>query len=293
MKPERNSCSLDWGEVSYLQWQPLSSPRGQDIVLLHGGGVDSASLSWGLLGPMLARKGYRVIAPDAPGYGRTDAPPWPVTQDRLEAFVGEFADELGLERFVLGGISMGGGMSLGHTLRRPEQVRALMLFASYGLSDYQFDSPFAPVLHAAAWAAVRTGVLDAVQRSYAKRRSWMAKSLHGAIRDPERITDALIDEVMEEASRGTAFTSFSQWQRDQLRWGRMATNHLDRLDEITQPVLLVHGGRDSAVPVNAARAAAARLPDAQLLLIDDAGHWIQRDQPDEVGRTVVEFVQSN
>lgn len=293
MKPERNSCTFSWGTVSYLEWRPLSGARDQDVVLLHGGGVDSASLSWGLLGPALARKGYRVIAPDAPGYGHSDAPPWPVTQDRLERFVGEFATELGLERFALGGISMGGGMSLAHTLQHPRQVRALMLFASYGLSDYQFDSPFAPVLHAVAWASVRTGALDALQRAYAKRRSWMAGSLRGAIRNPEQITDALLDEVMEEAARGSAFTSFSQWQRDQLRWGRMATNHLDRLGEITQPVLLVHGGRDSAVPVNAARAAAARLPDAQLLLIDSAGHWIQRDQPHEVGRTVIEFLQSN
>ncbi|MGO3136603.1 MAG: alpha/beta fold hydrolase [Agrococcus casei] len=293
MKPDRKTCTLEWGEVSYLEWKPLSAPRGQDVLLLHGGGVDSAHLSWAPLGRDLARKGYRVIAPDAPGYGGSDAAPWPVTQRRLDEFVGEFVAALELDRYMLGGLSMGGGMALGHTLEHPEQVRALILFASYGLSDYQFDSPISSALQTVTWATVRSGLLDAVQRGYAKRRSWMERSLHGAIRDPERITDALVDEVMQEAEKGTAFTAFTQWQRDQIRWNRMATNHLDRLSEIDLPVLIVQGGRDSAVPVSSARAAAARLSDAQLLLIDDAGHWIQRDQPEEVGRTVIEFVQGN
>ena len=53
------------------------------MVLLHGGGVDSAALSWGDIGTRLAAAGYRVIAPDHPGHGRSRLPSWPVTQQRL------------------------------------------------------------------------------------------------------------------------------------------------------------------------------------------------------------------
>ncbi|CQD24966.1 alpha/beta hydrolase [Mycolicibacterium conceptionense] len=67
-EPTRSSVDLPCGSVSYLTWAPdLAAPA---VVLLHGGGVDNASLSWGGIGPRLAEAGYRVIAPDHPATAR-------------------------------------------------------------------------------------------------------------------------------------------------------------------------------------------------------------------------------
>ena len=85
MDATRRTLGLSWGTVSYLDWNPLRA-IDQDkpaVLLLHGGGVDNASLSWGELGPVLADAGYRVLAPDHPGYGQSPAAPWPHSQQRL------------------------------------------------------------------------------------------------------------------------------------------------------------------------------------------------------------------
>ncbi|WP_235653739.1 alpha/beta fold hydrolase [Mycolicibacter icosiumassiliensis] len=91
-------------------------------MLLHGGGTDSAELSWGEVGPRLAAGGFRVIAPDHPGCGKSPLPPWRVTQQRLVAYVGEFIDALALDHYAIGGLSLGGALSIGHVLDRTDRV---------------------------------------------------------------------------------------------------------------------------------------------------------------------------
>ena len=83
----RSIVQLPSGLVSYLTWTPENASG--TVVLLHGGGVDNASLSWGGISPRLAQAGYRVIAPDHPGYGRSPSAGLPVTQERLVAYVGD------------------------------------------------------------------------------------------------------------------------------------------------------------------------------------------------------------
>ncbi|UHJ55936.1 hypothetical protein LT337_02325 [Mycolicibacterium fortuitum] len=64
VEPTRTTVDLPCGKVSYLTWAADSA--APTVVLLHGGGVDSAFLSWGGIGPGLAQAGYRVIARTTP-----------------------------------------------------------------------------------------------------------------------------------------------------------------------------------------------------------------------------------
>jgi pimeloyl-ACP methyl ester carboxylesterase len=57
-------------------------------------------------------------------------------------------------------------------------------------------------------------------------------------------------------------------------------------------VLVVHGDRDTGVPVARAEEAARRLPDAQLVVAPDAGHWVQRDRPEIVVPAVIDFLKT-
>ncbi|MDO5534719.1 MAG: alpha/beta hydrolase [Propionibacteriaceae bacterium] len=293
MQPDRNTIDLDWGTVSYLTWQPTAPPVGPPVVLLHGGGVDNAWLSWGRLGASLAEAGHRVYAPDHPGYGDSPLPPWQHTQERLVAYVGEVLDALGLDEVVLGGLSLGGGLTLGHALEHPDRVRRLMLFGSYGLADHQMDGPAAKVGNALSWALVRTGAMERIMRGAGTNRRLMRMSLRDIVRNPAEFTPELFDAVLAETTRPDAFTAFGQWQRDQILPGRLRTNYAPRLGEIHQPTLIVHGTHDSGVPVARAREAAAALPDATLLVVDGAGHWVQRDRPDIVEPVVLDFLSGD
>nr|WP_269779024.1 alpha/beta hydrolase [Propioniciclava soli] len=258
--------------------------------MLHGGGLDNALLSWEPLGEALAAAGHRVVAPDHPGFGHSALPPWRVGQERLVTYVGEFLDALGLGRVVLGGISMGGGMSLGFALEHPGRVAGLLLFGSYGLADRQTSGPWAGPVQWLSWVSVRTGALGVVTGAYLRNRRLLVSSLRGIVRNPAELTPELVDAVAAEAARPDAFVAFGQWQRDQVLPGRLRTSYAARLAEIRTAVLLVHGERDSGVPLASVREAAERLPDARLLVVKDAGHWVQRDRPDLVIPAVTEFL---
>lgn len=290
MGPIRRTLELPWGTISYLEWSPTSAAVGPDVVLLHGGGLDNAWLSWGGLGAALAEQGYRVVAPDHPGSGQSPPAAWTATQERLVDYVGDVVDALGLRHYAIGGLSLGGGMTLGHLLERPGAAAGAMLLGSYGLMDHQFTGPIKVPAHVLTWLMLRTGALDAVMRAYGKDRRRMESSVRNIIRNPEGRTPELLDAIMAEAQRGAGLVPFSQWQRDQFLWNRLRSNYTDRLHAIEVPALVIHGDHDSGVPVAYARIAAERLPDARLLVVPDAGHWVQRDRPEVVTPAVVAFL---
>lgn len=279
----RSILDLPCGRVSYLDFHPADALR--TVVLLHGGGTDSAELSWGEVGPRLATCGFRVIAPDHPGCGESPLPSWTVTQQRLVAYVGEFVDALGLKSYAIGGLSLGGGLSMGHVLARPERVVAALLLDSYGLMPR-----LAGGRQILAWAMQRIGLLDSATRAMATNRTMLSWSLTSLIRDPARRTPELIAAVLD-AAHNPGFAAFDQWQRDELLWNRLKTDYTPQLPTFPRPALIVHGDRDAGVPLARARAAAALIPHAELKVVAGAGHWVQRDQPDVVIAAVVDFLR--
>ena len=144
---------------------------------------------------------------------------------------------------------------------------------------------------ALSWVAVRTGAMSTIMRRSARNRPLMRASLRSIVRNPAECTPELFDAVMAEVERPNAFTAFEQWQRDQILPGRLRTNYAPRLGEVRTPTLVVHGTHDSGVPVAYAKAAAKALPDATLLVVDGAGHWVQRDRPERVVPAVREFLR--
>jgi pimeloyl-ACP methyl ester carboxylesterase len=120
-----------WLEVEGLRVRCLTAgASGSPVLLLHGGGIDSAGFSYKYAMEPLARS-HRVFAPDWPGYGESDKPDVEHTIEFYAAFLGGLMDALQLER----GISPGGGAVLGFALRSPQRVEKLVLVDSYGLGD--------------------------------------------------------------------------------------------------------------------------------------------------------------
>jgi pimeloyl-ACP methyl ester carboxylesterase len=256
---------------------------GALVMLLHGGGTDSSSLSWGLLLPELAQA-HTVIAPDWPGYGQSERTPCPsYTQEYYLDFLESFLDILKIERLSLAGISMGGGLALGFALRHPERVECLALLDSYGLSE---RAPY----HLLSYLFVRMGWLNRLTWAWVRRsRSLAGYSLRSIFHDPKRITPELVNQVYAEICRPYPGRAFEAFQSSELLPGRLRTVYMPRLGELCLPVLLVHGEHDPLVPLQAARQAQARLPDARLEVIPGCGHWPQRERPDLVNPLLVDF----
>jgi pimeloyl-ACP methyl ester carboxylesterase len=128
------NSSDGWIEVEGLRVHCLMAGQrdAPPVLLLHGGGYDSASLSYGpSIGPISQH--HRVFAPDWPGYGGSDKPKMRYTTDYYVDFLGHLMEALGLRRTSLVGISMGGAISLGFSLRWPQRVDKLVLVDSHGL----------------------------------------------------------------------------------------------------------------------------------------------------------------
>ena len=105
------------------------------LVLLHGGGLDSALLSWKEVMSCLPDK-YTVYAIDLLGYGKSDRPEdisGDLFYQKHIACVENITAQWGLDQFCLSGLSMGGAISIGFALKNPDKVRALIPVDSWGL----------------------------------------------------------------------------------------------------------------------------------------------------------------
>ncbi len=276
------SCFVAVDGLRIHYWQ--AGTQGSPVLLLHGGGTDSARLSWEPMLTALAAN-HRVFAPDMPGYGESQFNSTAAcTLADYPGFVAHFMDALGLERASLGGISMGGGISLGLCLTYPQRVDRLVLINSYGLQD---KAPYAFL----SYLMVQMPWL--IRWSYASMRSsrWMARwALRSIFYSAQAMGEDLVDQVFEAIKHPLAGEVFHRFQSSELLPSRLRTVYMPRLGEIQQPVLLIHGQNDTLVPVRYARMAHERLPDSRLEVIPQCGHWAQREKPELVNRLVTDFL---
>lgn len=274
--------------IHYLAAGEADSQVNSPVILLHGGGIDSARLSWGrIIGP-LADAGHRVYAPDCPGYGDSDRPD--AADDDIDAYARclvEFMDGMGLARASLMGISMGGGIALAAALRWPDRVNRLVLVDSYGLQrTVQY--------HKLSYLTVHIPGLMAASYALAGRSRSLARSSLGTIlHDARKAPDSLIDEILGEAGKPHAGRPFTRMQRRELTWNGLRTVYMDRLNEIRAPILFIHGDEDKLVPLHWAEEAHARVPGSQLHVIKGAGHWPHPEHPEELVRAASEFLKDH
>jgi len=289
MRARRTTIAASGTTISLLEWTP-PEPSGRTLLLLHGGAADSAELSWGGIGAALADAGHRVLAPDHPGFGQSPPAVWPPTQERLVGYVGDLVDALRLDDYAIAGLSLGGGMTLGHLLAQPGRARGAIALDTYGIMPRRGDGSLGRLSHVGAFVLLRTGMLAAVTRSYGRSARAMERALRDLVRNPASRTPELLRAVVSESTSGNGLASFGRFQRDQVMWGRLRTDYTSQLASIRTPTLLIHGERDTAVPLERARAAAALLPRGDLVTVPDAGHWVQRDRPDLVVPAMLGFL---
>lgn len=251
------------------------------VLLLHGGGVDHARLSWEPTMQRLAALGCHALAPDFSGYGDSPYPQRPVTLAYLEQVLTELLTALGLQDVVLCGISMGGGMALSFALRHPDRVKALVLVGSYGLSSAVPGGPLAALL-------VRFPQAQCLSRWLSRSPALLDLTLSSILRRPEARRAELRALVADAMSKTTP--AWNDFQRAEVRASGLQTNFAPQLRRLKMPILVFHGLEDFTVPSQDVEKAFAGMPNAEVHFIPQAGHWTQRDASTEFHRQLAHFL---
>lgn len=274
---QNRHIQLPQGTLHYLEAGEPSLPKA---VLLHGGGIDSAHISWRHIIKPLA-KSHHVLAPDLPGYGDSPPPEAPYTTELLIDTLTALMNAWEIEQAALMGLSMGGATVLGYTLENPERVRRLVLVDSYGLQDtapFHLFSVFALRLpgftQKIAWRMVRGN------------RGLLWWGLANIFYNPLRVDR----EILDDAQQSIRLEIFYEWLGSEIHQGGCRTCYIDQLPTLKTPILLVHGENDPSISVVWAQRAAQLAPNATLHVIPRCGHWPTREKPAAFNEAVLPFL---
>lgn len=264
--------------LRYLQ----AGTEGPPVVLLHGGLIDAAHLSWGAVIEPLAER-YRVFAPDLLGYGDSDCPDIAYSTKRHVAVIESFFDALELDSASLVGLSVGGSVALGLALRSPERVDRLVPVASYGLGRELSNGKL-------TYALSRVPALNRLSIAALRRSRRLTKaSLAGIVTDPDDLPPELVDELYRLVQQPNAGRAYRSWRRHEVSSSGFRTDYRSRLAEIDAPTLFVHGSDDEVFPAAWSVAAASRM-DAERWIVSDTGHWVPRERPEQFTERVIDFL---
>jgi len=265
-------------EMAYMDVAP-QHPNGRTVLLLHGKNMSGAY--WKPTIQALTQRGFRVVAPDQVGFGKSSKPDgFQFTFQELATDTKLLLDSLGVKQAVVVGHSMGGMLATRFALMFPERVERLVLVNPIGLEDWKRVVPYATV--------------DELYREELKQtveglRKYMSENYFGGEWKPEY--DSLL-----EIHRG--------WMQgpDQEIIARIAARTSDmcftqpvcyEFAQLKMPVLLLIGARDRtalgksrAAPEQKARLGnypalarqtQAQIPGSQLVLLPQSGHVPQMD----------------
>ena len=114
--------------------------EGKPFLILHG--WSSKSDKWEEVAKILGQKGFKVVIPDLPGFGKSDMPEIPWNLDNYVNFIEEFTKIINLEKFILASHSFSGGISIKFSVKNPNKVEKLFLLAPACIRRDSFKKRF-------------------------------------------------------------------------------------------------------------------------------------------------------
>ncbi|MCG6135922.1 MAG: alpha/beta fold hydrolase [Nostoc sp. LLA-1] len=267
--------SLEW---FYRESEPIGRTDLLPVVLLHG--LVSQSYSWRNIMPALASQGTRAIAPDWIGYGFSGKPEkrdFAYTPDTFITALEKFINALEIERFSLVVQGFLGSVGLQYALRHPEQIANIAILntpisttAKLPWKIKQMGLPLAGemitqdpllvdrTLEGGSRYRIEDKDLDVYRKPFLKA-SVTGRSLLATIRNLQ------LDSAMAEIESG-----FQQWQ---------------------QPILIQWGMIDPWLPIDVAEKFANSVPDAELIKLNNVGHYPQEHYHKTILEDLLPFVR--
>lgn len=259
--------------------------QGEPVLLLHG--FPELWYSWhGVMG-VLARAGYRAIAPDLRGYNRSEKPAG------IQAYAGAgyardvvgLLDALHIERTFLAGHDVGGGVAWRLVFERPERVsRAVILSAPHPLAWERANPSDDPASISWFRAFFRLPLLPELA---ARAGGWWLLSRNLRRTSPPGTFEGETLTVLQSAwARENAISTMIGSYRAE--WEPIALPDDGRPGV---PVRFVAGGKDAYIPRAAVGVTAEFLPEGAVIELPEASHWLMLEDPARIGELLIEFFE--
>lgn len=258
------------------------------VLMLHGGGPGASGLANWQRNVEALGEHFTVIVPDMPGYGRSSKQ-LDLTDPfgDLAAAMGDLIEELGLEEAHLVGNSYGGGAALRMALDRPDRVTRMVLNGPGGVGTTRRP----PTKGLNALLDYYGGDGPSLQKMTDFIRNYLVadgsqvpdEAIEGRYRDsldPEVIANP----PLRRPEPGPAALK-TLWRMD-------LTRHR-AIKKCQTPTLVIWGREDAVNRPSGAQMLAERMPNCDVHLAANVGHWVQWEAPDLFNRLAVDFLRGD
>lgn len=282
-------------QMAYMDVKP-ATPNGRTIVLLHGKNYTAAT--WQGTITVLSDAGYRVIAPDQIGFGKSTKPAhYQYSFQQLAGNTQALLASLGIARATVIGHSTGGMLGVRYALIYPDSLDLLALVDPIGLEDWKGKG--------VPWQSIDVLYQQELQTTAARIREYERTTYYGGTWRPEYEQWV---QMLAGLYRGSG-RELVAWNAALLSDMIYTQPVLYEFGDLRMPVLLVIGdkdttafGKEAAPPDIRAtlgnypklgKEAAARIPDVRLVEFPDLGHSPQIQAPDVFHKALLDWLSES
>ena len=253
-------------------------------MLLHG--ANGSLFNFEKLVPFLDDN-FRVLTIDLPAFGLTGAvPSGDYSLQTSFRVIDSVLEHLDIESLILGGNSMGGGISWRYAIENPKRVKGLVLLSSSGIpgerasresSSRSADTPL-------VWELMRSPLATNILSFYTPK-FFATQGLKASVYDSNMATTEWANQFHEltllEGSRTAILSRLSS--------GYVRNQKHELLKDFEIPALLIHGKEDNIIPVSSSESLVNHFQDGKLIIYDDVGHLPMYEAPERTAKDIIEF----
>lgn len=271
--------------IAYMDVAPVGPPNGHTVVLFHGNNF--AGFYFGTTIDALRKEGFRVVAPDQVGYGRSSKPIIPYNLHDMARNTRQILQHLKIDKAMIVGHSMGGMLAARFATQYPEVVERVVVYNPIGLVDPRYARPW-------------TSTDEAYQRTLGTTYQAIRASIMRYVAHNEA---AWTPEFEAYTRIRYAWTLGADWPRLAMVQSLIGQviyfdQVVDDWEHIKAPTLFF-GGAEDRLPGSAAlfqermRFAASRVPsgNGRVHLIPGLGHVPHMEAPDKTFPPLIAFLK--
>jgi 3-oxoadipate enol-lactonase len=244
---------------------------GKPFVLIHAFPLSKAM--WKRQAELLAGNGFRVILPDLPGFGESGSLDSSLSIEKMATEIGGLLESLNIEKAFIGGLSMGGYVVLNLFRRFPEKFSAVILCDTTYLADTEEK---------------RNSRFELISKIEKQGPQALVENMLPNIvsEDTKQNNPELFDELKNVFSRVNPVAAINA-----LRGIAERKDSSDIIGQISVPTLLIFGEHDKITDLENAQKMNRSISDSELVIIENAGHLSNLEQPERFNRALLNFCQ--